>query len=87
MNQEWFLAGESMKHKIIVYSADWCPWCHKAMDYFKEKKIEFEARDVDKNPKYAEEVIKKSGQMGIPVIDIDGTIIIGFNKEAIKKAL
>ncbi|MBS3055050.1 MAG: glutaredoxin family protein [Candidatus Aenigmarchaeota archaeon] len=82
-----FYAGGNLKHKIIVYGAPWCPWCHRAKDFLNESKIEFEDRDVDKRPEYAQEVINKSGQMGIPVIDIDGNIIIGFNKDAIKKAL
>lgn len=76
-----------MSHKIIVYGAEWCVWCHKAMDFLNEHKVKYEYKDIDKDPKFAEEVINKSGQMGIPIIDIDGSIIIGYNKDAIKKAL
>ena len=73
--------------KVIVYSAEWCPWCHKAMDFLKEHKVNFEMRDVSKNPAYAKEVVEKSGQTGIPVIVIGDEAITGFNLPAIKKAL
>ncbi len=73
--------------KIIVYSAEWCPWCHKAIDFFKAKKIPFEVRDVGADQKYAAEVQQVSGQTGIPVVVIDKDVIIGFNQPAIKKAL
>ena len=72
---------------IIVYSAEWCPYCHKAIDFFAEKKISIEVRDVSRNPDYAKEVMEKSGQTGIPIITIGNDVIIGFNLPAIKKAL
>ncbi len=71
---------------VIVYSAEWCPWCHKTIEYLKNKGIEFEVRDVSKK-EYAIEAMKKSGQTGIPVVDINGTIIVGFNQAAIDEAL
>jgi len=74
------------KKKVIVYSAEWCPWCHKAIDFLKANKVEFEVRDID-NPKFATEVQQVSGQTGIPVITIDKEVIVGFNMPAIKKAL
>jgi glutaredoxin len=58
-----------------------------AKDYFDEHKVEYQDIDVSKDHDKAREMVDKSGQMGVPVIDIDGTIIIGFNKEAIDKAL
>jgi glutaredoxin len=73
--------------KVIVYSAEWCPWCHKAIDFLKENKIEHEVRDVGQNPDYAKEVQEKSGQTGIPVILIDDEVIIGFNQPKLKEAL
>jgi len=74
--------------KIIkVYSTQTCPYCHIAKDFLKENKIKFEDIDVSENEEKANEMIEKSGQMGVPVIDIDGEIIIGFDKEKIKKLL
>lgn len=72
---------------VILYSATWCAFCHQAKAYFDKLGIKYVDRDVEANPKYAEESVSKSGQMGIPVIDIDGTIIHGFNKPAIDAAL
>ena len=76
-----------MAKKVKVYSATWCPWCHKVIDFLKTNKIQFQEIDVEKVPSAAEELTKKSGQTGIPVIDVDGQIIIGFNEPALRKAL
>jgi len=75
------------EHKVLLFRTERCPWCHKAAEYFKEHHIEFKEIFVDKDQKAAHEMIKKSGQMGVPVIDIDGTIIVGYDVESIKKAL
>lgn len=76
-----------MNTKPIIYSAQWCAFCHAAKDYFKKIGVEFEERDIEREHAYATESVEKSGQMGIPVIDIDGEIIVGFDKPKIDKAL
>ena len=76
-----------MAKKVTVYSTPSCPYCVMAEDFLKEHKVKFEHVDVSKNHERAEEMIEKSGQMGVPVIDVDGTIIIGFDRNALKKAL
>ncbi|MBL7054993.1 glutaredoxin family protein [Candidatus Woesearchaeota archaeon] len=73
--------------KVKVYSTQTCPWCHKVKDFLKENKIEFEDIDVAENQEAAKEMTEKSGQMGVPVIDIDGEMIVGFDQEKIKLAL
>jgi len=73
--------------KVIVYSAQACPYCHIAKDFLKENKVEFTAKDVGSDPDAGREMVSKSGQSGVPVIDIDGKIIVGFNEAAIKQAL
>jgi glutaredoxin-like YruB-family protein len=75
------------KLKVIVYSTPTCPYCHAAKEFLKENKIDFQDIDVSKDQAKAQEMIEKSGQMGVPVLDINGTIIVGYDKEAIKKAL
>ena len=75
------------KPKVIVYSTPTCPYCQASKEFLKENKIEYKEIDVSKDQAAAQEMIEKSGQMGVPVIDIDGTIIVGYDKEAIKKAL
>ena len=75
------------ENKIIVYSTQQCPWCHVAKNFFKEHGIEFQDMDVGKDRKAAQEMVEKSGQMGVPVIDINGSIIIGFNEAKIRQLL
>lgn len=72
---------------IKVYSTKTCPWCIKVKEFLKEKKIKFDDIDVGADQKAAKEMIDKSGQMGVPVIDINGKIIVGFDKEAIAEAI
>jgi len=72
---------------IKVYCTPHCPWCTAAKDYLKSHGFEFEEIDVSTDPLLAEELIKKSGQMGVPVIEIDDELIIGFNRERIDEVL
>ena len=72
---------------VIVYSTPTCPYCHIAKDFLKEHNIPFEDVNVAADSGRAREMIKKSGQMGVPVLDIGGEIIVGYDEEAIKKAL
>jgi glutaredoxin 3 len=73
--------------KILVYSTETCPYCKMVKEYLKDKKVGFEEVDVTNNQEKAKEMIDKSGQMGVPVIDIDGEIIIGFNQPKIEETL
>lgn len=72
---------------ITVYSADWCAFCHMVKRYFDEQGVKYEEKNVETDPSAANEAVEKSGQRGIPVIDIDGEIIVGFNRPAIDVAL
>ena len=72
---------------VKIYSTSSCPWCVRAKEWFKEKGIPFEDVNVQEDRAAAEEMVKKSGQTGVPVIEIDGKIIIGFNLPEIEKAL
>lgn len=74
-------------HKVIVYSTPTCPYCVYAKDFFKENNIPFEDIDVAKDRAKAQEMVKKSGQMGVPVIDIDGNVLVGFQPEAFEQLL
>lgn len=72
---------------ITIYSTPTCPYCKLAKEYLKEKKIDFKDIDVSADSVAANEMVKKSGQMGVPVIDIGGQIIVGWNKTALEEAL
>lgn len=73
--------------KVIVYSATWCAFCHAAKDYLDKKGVKYTDKDVEKDPAAGMEAVDKSGQRGIPVIDIDGTVILGFDRPKIDFAL
>lgn len=68
---------------VKVYSTPSCPWCSMAKKYFDSKHIRYEDLDVSVNREAAAEMVEKSGQRGVPVIDIDGSIIVGFDKDKI----
>jgi len=76
-----------MDKKVKVYSTPTCPWCIKTKQFLKESNILFEDINVSSNQEATEEMIQKTGQMGVPVLDIDGEIIVGFDKDKIKSAL
>ncbi len=76
-----------MSKKIMIYSTPTCPFCLKTKQFLKDNNIDFEDIDVSANHARAEEMVAKSGQMGVPVLDIEGEIIVGFDKEKISSAL
>jgi glutaredoxin 3 len=73
--------------KIIVYSTPTCPYCNLVKDYLNQRGVEFEEKDVSKDREAAREMIKRSGEMGVPQVEINGKIIVGFNRDAIDKEL
>jgi glutaredoxin-like YruB-family protein len=72
---------------VKVYSTPTCNICKSLKSYLKENRIEFQDINVASDPKMAQEMIEKSRQMSVPVIDIDGTILAGFDKKKVKEAL
>ena len=72
---------------IKVYSTPTCPYCHLAKDFLKEKGVEFEDIDVSVDQEAAQKMVAKSGQMGVPQIEINGKMILGFDKEQIEKEI
>jgi len=77
----------SQKHSVTVYSAPWCGFCHAVKDYLDKKGVKYTEHNIDEDHKAAQEAVDKSGQMGIPVLDIDGKIIVGFDRMKINDAL
>lgn len=72
---------------ITLYTTPSCSFCRKAKDYFRKNHIRFTEYDVARDRRKADEMVRKSGQMGVPVIDINGKIIVGFNQPEVEKAL
>ena len=73
--------------KVLVYSRDMCPYCKQLKEFLKENKIKFKEFDVDDDRIKLDEMVKKSGQVGVPVTDIEGKIVIGFDQEKLRKVL
>jgi glutaredoxin-like YruB-family protein len=72
---------------ISIYTTPTCSYCNLAKQYFRENRIPFTEYDVSRDQRRADEMVRKSGQMGVPVIDIHGKIIVGFNKPEIERNL
>ena len=73
--------------RVRVFSSASCPYCFTLMEFLKEKGIEFEEIDVSKDEKARDEMIKKSGRLETPIVEIDGQIVVGFDKEKISNLL
>lgn len=72
---------------VTVYSTSNCPWCVVTKDYLKGKGISYVEKKVDLDQTAASEMVRKSGQMGVPVIDINGEIIVGFDRQKLDSLL
>jgi glutaredoxin-like YruB-family protein len=87
MNKFSFTCEVIVMAKVIVYSTNSCPYCVMAKDWLKEKKVEYDDVNVGADRAKAQEMIEKSGQMGVPVIDVNGSVIVGFDRKALEEAL
>jgi alkyl hydroperoxide reductase subunit F len=73
--------------EIKVYSTQTCPYCHQLKAFLDQNKVEYKDIDVGIDQKAAQEMVEKSGQMGVPVTEIDGEMILGFDVQALKEKL
>lgn len=72
---------------VNVYSTQSCPYCVMVKNYLREKKVPYNDYDVGRDRRRADEMVRKSGQMGVPVVEINGRVIVGFNRAEIDRAL
>ena len=75
------------KSSVRLYTTSTCPWCIKTKEFFRENNVKYSEVNVGLDEKARNEMFEKSGQFGVPVTDINGTIIVGYDKEALKKAI
>ena len=73
--------------RVIIFTTPTCSYCNMAKQYFRRNKVRFRDVDISKDPVAARDVVRRSGQMGVPVIDIGGKIIVGFDKPKINQLL
>ena len=81
--------AESVKHqpRVIVFSTPTCSFCNQTKRYFREKGIKFKDVDVSRDAAAARDMVRRSGQQGVPVIDIGGKIVVGFDRMKINQLL
>lgn len=72
---------------VVLYTTPTCAYCRKTKDYLRQQKVRFTEHNVASNQSKADEMVRKSGQMGVPVLDVNGKIIVGFNQPEIERAL
>jgi len=72
---------------VIIYTTPSCSYCTMAKNWFKENKIKYTEYNVARDTHKADEMVRKSGQMGVPVLEINGRVIVGFDKQKIEQAL
>lgn len=79
--------SDTATNNVTIYSTTWCGFCHAAKQYLDKIGVKYTDRDVESDPAAGLESVEKSGQRGIPVLDIGGTIIVGFDRPRIDAAL
>lgn len=72
---------------VTIYTTPTCVYCKMTKEFFKEHNVQYTEKDVAGDAAAREEMIQKSGQMGVPVIDIDGELVVGFDKERLSELL
>ncbi len=72
--------------KVVIYTSPTCAWCRKTKEFFQKHEVKYDEKSVVEE-KYAKEALDKSGQIGVPVVEIEGRIVVGFDEPALKKAL
>ena len=73
--------------KVLLFSTPTCSWCRRAKRYFKERRVAFKEVNIERDPDAARDIVRKTGQTGVPVIKIGSRWIVGFDKEQIEKEL
>lgn len=76
-----------MPKKITIYTTPTCVYCKRTKAFFKENNVVYEEKDVSVDDKARDEMVAKSNQMGVPVIDVDGTLVIGFDKAKLSELI
>ncbi len=81
------ITTKKKQKRVIVFSTPTCTYCNQAKRYFRERGVKFRDVDVSRDPAAARDMMRRSGQQGVPVIDIGGKIIVGFNRAEVDRLL
>ena len=74
-------------HRVLVFTTPTCPWCQRAKSYLRSKSIPFKEVDVSRDQQAARDLVRRTGQMGVPVIEIDGRPVVGFDQRQVDRLL
>ena len=74
-------------HRVLVFTTPSCPWCNRAKAYLRQRRVPFREVDVSRDAAAARDLVRRSGQMGVPVIEIDGRPVVGFDRPQIDRLL
>jgi len=74
-------------HRVVVFSSPMCAWCTRAKTYLRSRGVSFQDVDVSRDPAAARDLVRRTGRMGVPVVEIDGCSIVGFDRARIDSAL
>jgi glutaredoxin 3 len=74
-------------HRVLVFTTPTCPWCSRAKSYLRTRGVAFREIDVSRDPSAARDLVRRTGQMGVPVVEIDGRPIVGFDQSKIDTLL
>lgn len=75
------------RHRVLVLTTPTCPWCQRAKSYLRSRGVAFREVDVARDPKAADDLVRRTGRVGVPVIEIDGRPVIGFDQAQIDRLL
>jgi len=75
------------QHRVVVFTTSTCPWCNRAKTYLRERRVPFREVNIEHDRHAAADLLRRTGQMGVPVIEIDGRPIVGFNRPEVDRAL
>lgn len=74
-------------HRVLVFTTPTCPWCVRVKKYLRQRNVKFREIDVARDATAARDLVRRTGQMGVPVVEIDGRPIVGFDKPQIDRLL
>ncbi len=74
-------------HRVLVFTTPTCPWCSRAKQYLRQQKVPYREVDVSRDAAAARDLVRRTGQMGVPVVEIDGRPVVGFDQRTIDRLL
>lgn len=80
-------ASAGRRHRVLVFTTQTCPWCTRVKSYLAQRKVPFREVDISRDASAARDLVRRTGQMGVPVVEIDGRPVVGFDKPQIDRLL